>query len=144
MRIPANHPMGLHKLYILAILFRISTVIRLGAAFRHVASVILVALLVRTSTASLCRQRIPSILSILGRLSAIWPTTGYVMAGRIGRVSIHPYDLGATTGYYTRAPPEQAGADPGPPSGGRPIHRLLALVGIPEREIPNVVSVRRG
>ena len=107
MRIPANHPMGLRKLYILASLFRIPTVIRLGETFRHVASVILVALLVLTSTASLFlvallvltstasifRHIIPSILSILGRLSPRWPTTGYDMAGRIGRITIHPHDL---------------------------------------------------
>ena len=112
---PLITPMGLHKLYILAIIFRISTVTRLGAAFRQVASVILVALLVLASTASLSRQRIPSILSIVGRLSARWPTTGYEMAGRIGRITIHPYDLGAKTGYYTRAPQTGGGADPGPP-----------------------------
>ena len=62
MRIPSNRPMELPMLYILAIIVRIPTVIRPGATFRQVASVILVSLLVLTIIVSLFRLRIPSIL----------------------------------------------------------------------------------
>ena len=66
------------------------------------------------------------------------------MADRIGRITIHPYDLGAKADYYTRAP-NRRWADPGPPLfGGRPIHGLPTLVGISDMEIPNVVRVRWG
>ena len=74
MRIPPNQLRELPMLYILAILVRIATVIRPGATFRHVASVILSSLLVLTITEILFRLRIPSRLCSLCRLSARWPT----------------------------------------------------------------------
>ena len=89
-------------LYIPAILVRIATVIRPGATSRQVASVILASLLVLTITVSLFRLRIPSGLCIQGRLSARWPTIGYDMVDRIGRIMIHPYALVARAVYYTR------------------------------------------
>ena len=146
MGIPPNRPMFLPMLYIciLSILFRIPAVIRLGATPRQVASAIQVALLVLTSTAGLFRQRITSILRIMGGLSAGWPTTGYDTAKRIGGITIHSYDLGAKAVYYTRA---QSGRGPSralTQSGGCPIHGFPTMVGIPDRGKPNVVRARWG
>ena len=102
MRVSSNQPRALPVLHILASLVRISNIIRLGATFRQVASVILVSLLVLTITVSLFRLRIPSRLCSLGRLSARWPTIEYDMVDRIGRTMIHPYASGAKTGYYAK------------------------------------------
>ena len=102
MRIPSNQPRNLPIPYILAILARIANVIRLGATFHQVSSVILVSLLLLTITVILFRLRIHSRLCSLGRLSARWPTIGYDMVDRIGRIMIHPYALVARAVYYTR------------------------------------------
>ena len=91
MRVPSNTPRGLPMLCILSRHVRIATVTRLGATFRQVSSVILVSLLVLTITVILFRLRIPSALFSLYRLSARWPTIGYDMVDRIGRITIHPY-----------------------------------------------------
>ena len=61
----------------LASIVRIFILARLGSQFRQVASVSIVRLRILTIIVSLFRLRIPSVLSILGRLFDIWSTIGY-------------------------------------------------------------------
>ena len=64
--------------------------------------------------AGLYRQRVPCKLRVVRRLLARWPTTGCGKVDRLGRSTTQPCDLGAKSGYYTRAPPQtQRGADLG-------------------------------
>ena len=94
--------------------------------------------------AGLYRQRVPCKLRVVRRLLARWPTTGCGKVDRLGRSTTQPCDLGAKSGYYTRAPPPNpAGGRSGPLSGGCPISRLPTLVWIYYREIPNVARVWR-
>ena len=107
--------MGLPMLYNLAILVGISIIIRIGASFRHVASVILVNLRVLASAASLFRLRIPCILRTMGRLSAKRLTTGYGILSRRGRNLRKPTIYGRSRGII-RAPPNPEGGRSGPPT----------------------------
>ena len=131
-------------MYILPIFVGIFTIISTGEAFHQIASVILVTLNALTSAAGLYRQRVPCKLRVVRRLLARWPTTGCGKVDRLGRSTTQPCDLGAKSGYYTRAPPPNpAGGRSGPLSGGCPISRLPTLVWIYYREIPNVARVWR-